>query len=228
MFSRTPQQMGLEPDGDAIAAVAAPFTAPRARPLPGRLLWRNPRFITLAAAMALGLFAQIGLIAHLFSLLAPALGAQLAGWVMGLATACAIGGRTLVGWLMPPGADRRLLACASYAVQIAGSLVLLLSGGSNAPLLILGVVLFGAGIGNATSLPPLIAQAEFAKEDVQRAVALIVAIGQGSYAFAPVIFGLIRDHEAAGGGAPLFFVVAAAIQGLAILSFLIGRRGRFT
>ena len=74
--------------------------------------------------MALGLFAQIGLIAHLFSLLVPALGAQRAGLAMGLATALAIAGRTLVGWLMPPGADRRLVACTSYAVQIAGSLAL--------------------------------------------------------------------------------------------------------
>ena len=45
--------------------------------------------------MALGLFAQIGLVAHLFSLLVPALGAQQAGLAMGLATALAIAGRTL-------------------------------------------------------------------------------------------------------------------------------------
>ena len=37
--------------------------------------------------MAIGLFAQIGLIAHLFSLLVPALGAQYAGLAMGVATA---------------------------------------------------------------------------------------------------------------------------------------------
>ena len=32
--------------------------------------------------------------------------------------------------------------------------------GTNIPLLLVGVILFGAGIGNATSLPPLIAQVE--------------------------------------------------------------------
>ena len=179
--------------------------------------------------MALGLFAQVGLIAHLFSLLVPALGAQYAGWAMGLATACAIGGRTLVGWLMPAGADRRLIACASYAVQIMGSLAFLLGAGENVPLPLLGVVLFGAGIGNATSLPPLIAQVEFVKEDVQRVVALIVAMGQATYAFAPVIFGLIRSLSSVGtpaadGQAPLFFIAAAAIQALAICCFVIGRR----
>jgi hypothetical protein len=231
MFSRTPQQRGLMPDGGALGAALASVTSPKALPLPAASLWRNLKFLTLAAAMALGLFAQVGLIAHLFSLLVPALGAQYSGWAMGLATACAIGGRTLVGWLMPAGADRRLIACASYAVQIMGSLAFLLAAGQSVPLLLLGVVLFGAGIGNATSLPPLIAQVEFVREDVQRVVALIVAIGQATYAFAPVIFGLIRSLSAAGasaadGQAPLFFIAAAAIQALAMCCFLMGRRGK--
>ena len=43
-------------------------------------------------------------------------------------------------------------------------------------LLVAGVLLFGSGIGNTTSLPPLIAQVEFGKADVQRVVPLIVAI----------------------------------------------------
>jgi hypothetical protein len=40
------------------------------------------KFLTLSVGMALGLFAQIGLIAHLFSLLVPALGPQPAGLAM--------------------------------------------------------------------------------------------------------------------------------------------------
>lgn len=231
VFSLTPQQMGLLADGTAAGAPLPTAASPQALPLPGFGLWRSAKFLSLAGAMSLGLFAQIGLIAHLFSLLVPALGAQYAGWAMGLATACAIGGRTLVGWLMPAGADRRLIACASHAVQIAGSLAFLGAAGQSTPLLMLGVALFGFGIGNATSLPPLIAQVEFAKEDVQRVVALIVAIGQGTYAFAPVVFGLIRgmasDAAANGGGnVPLFFIAAASIQALAILCFLVGRRSR--
>jgi Major Facilitator Superfamily len=227
IFARTPQEMGLMPDG-APGTASVSVTSPKARPLPGAQLWRSAKFVTLAAATALGLFAQVGLIAHLFSLLVPAFGAQYAGWAMGLATACAIGGRTLVGWLIPVGADRRLVACVSYAVQIAGSLAFLLAAGANTPLLLLGIILFGAGIGNATSLPPLIVQVEFVKENVQRAVALMVAISQASYAFAPVAFGLIRSLEASAvpGKAPLFFIVAAGLQALAIGCFLIGRHER--
>jgi hypothetical protein len=229
VFSKTPQQMGLTPDGDAPGAAAASVTSPSAKPLPGSQLWRDLRFLTLSAGMALGLFAQIGLIAHLFSLLVPSLGAQVAGLAMGGATVAAIAGRTLVGWLMPVGADRRLVACASYVAQIVGSIAFLVADGTNIPLLLMGVMLFGAGIGNATSLPPLIAQVEFVKDDVQRVVALIVAIAQGTYAFAPAAFGLIREFgpQAIHGSpdaAPYFFVGAALVQVLAIGSLLAGRR----
>jgi MFS family permease len=226
VFAKTPRQMGLTPDGDAPGAeVAAP--PPAAKPLPGKMLWRDAGFLTLAAGMALGLFAQIGLLAHLFSLLVPALGAQAAGLAMGGATAAAIGGRTVVGWLMPPSADRRLVAVASYIVQIVGVFALLLAGGKTVALLLLGVFLFGAGIGNATSLPPLIAQVEFAKEDVPRVVALIIAIAQATYAFAPAVFGFIREltRETA-GAAPWVFLFAALVQVMAIAVFLAPRRRR--
>src|SRR5262245_16631507 len=230
VLSRTPERMGLRPDGDEPGAPPASVTSPAARPMPGRLLWRNHWFITLAAGMALGLFAQIGLTAHLYSLLVPALGAQQAGWAMALITVMAIAGRTLLGSWMPPGADRRLLACAGYAAQFAGSVAFVFAAGTSVPLLLLGVALFGAGFGNATSLPPLIAQVEFVREDVQRVTSLIVAIAQGSYAFAPAFFGLVRtlDSSATGiaiGEAPGVFAAAALLQVLAFAALLSGRHG---
>jgi MFS family permease len=199
------------------------------KPLLGKALWRDRSFITLAGGMALGLFAQIGLLAHLFSLLVPALGEQVAGLAASAATASAIVGRTLFGWLMPIGADRRLFASASYVVQIVGSLAFLFAAGQNMPLLLLGVVLFGFGIGNGTYLPPLIAQAEFVKEDVARVVPMIVAVSQGVYAFAPAVFGLIREFAPQAGAAtpaaaPYLFLTAAAIQVASIGCFLLGRR----
>jgi hypothetical protein len=223
VFSRTPHSTGQSPDGEAAGAPAAAVAA-TAQALPGRLLWHDRTFLTLAAAMALGLFAQIGLLAHLFSLLVPPLGEQAAGILMGLATASAIAGRTLVGWLMPAGSDRRLIACASLVAQIAGSIILMLAGGSEVVLLIMGVLLFGAGIGNTTSLPPLIAQVEFTRADIQRVVPLIVAIGQGTYAFAPAAFGALRALSPA--AATWVFAAAAIVQLLAIAAFLAGRRRR--
>ena len=147
-YSKTPESMGLHPDGDAPQAVATTLPVSPAKPLPKTQVWKDWRLATLAAGMALGSFAQIGLLAHLFSLLVPALGAQLAGFAAGGATAAAILGRTWVGWLMPARADRRLFGCANYLVQILGSLAFLFAAGDTIPLLWLGVFLFGAGIGN--------------------------------------------------------------------------------
>ena len=231
IFSRSPQEMGLEPDGDAPGAPPPSVTSPAARPLPGALLWRDRRFLTLAAGMGFGLFAQIGLIAHLFSLLVPALGPQRAGLAMGLVTVLAIAGRSVLAALMPEGADRRLAACVGYTLQLSGSLTLMAAGGESIALLLAGVVLFGTGFGNATSLPPLIAQVEFVREDVTRVVGLIVGISQGGYAFAPALFGLVRElahhaPDAHAGAAPLVFLVAALVQALAIGAFLAGRRRR--
>jgi len=88
-------------------------------------------------------------------------------------------------------------------------------------LLLAGVLLFGVGIGNVTSMPPLIAQVEFVKEDVPRVVALNVAIGQATYSFAPAVFGFIREFAGAG----TVFLVAALIYAFAIGALLIGRYG---
>lgn len=227
VYSRTPERMGQAPDGDAPGQPAAGMTSPHAKPLPGRTLWADRAFRTLAAGMALSLLAQIGLLAHLYSLLVPAIGKQGAGLAMGFATACAIAGRTMVGWTMPAGADRRRFAAMNLAVQIAGSLALLASDGTSVPLLLAGVALFGAGIGNVTSLPPLIAQVEFVKDDAARVVPLIVAIGQGTYAFAPAAFGMLRLDEPAGAAANAgahLFIAAAAVQMAAAGCFLSGRR----
>jgi hypothetical protein len=148
---------------------------------------------------------------------------------LGLVTVMAIIGRSLIGWVMPADSDRRLMASASYAVQIAGCAAFIAAAGTSVPLLLLGVVLFGIGFGNGTWLPPLIAQVEFVGDDVPRVVALIVAISQATYAFAPVVFGMIREFAApAAGAAPAFFVVAGIVQGLAISAFLaVRRRARF-
>jgi hypothetical protein len=177
--------------------------------------------VTLAAGAALALFAQIGMITHLYSLLVPALGTEWAGLVMGVGTGAGMAGRMVVGWLMPVEADRRRVACVSYAVQIAGALLLIAAGGTNVPLLLAGVLLFGVGIGNATSMPPLIAQVDFVKDDVARVVALVVAIGQATYAFAPAAFGLIREFAPQDA---YLFAAAALIYALAIGVLLVGRR----
>ena len=59
---------------------------------------------------------------------------------------------------------------------------------------------------------------------------MIVAVGQGTYAFARAVFGFIREFaprwsSASAGAAPWLFVAAASIQTF-VLAFFIGRPAR--
>ncbi|HEX3573594.1 MAG TPA: MFS transporter [Rhodopila sp.] len=226
-LGRDPAAMGLLVDGTPPPPSAVPSlsTVPvriAAAPVPNP--WRDRRFLTLAAAATLGLFAQIGLVAHLFSLLAPTLGESGAGAAMGAATACAICGRSLLSIAMPEDADRRKVAAANLIVQAVGSIVLLCAGAS-VPLLLFGCALFGLGLGNVTSLPPLIAQADFCPADASRVVGLITATSQAGYAFAPAAFGLLRGlGDVSTASASVLFATAAAIQLAAAGMVVLGPR----
>jgi predicted MFS family arabinose efflux permease len=190
----------------------------KALPLPRLALLRQPRFLTISLAFALGLFAQIGLFAHLIARLEPELGPGLAAGAISLITVCAVVGRTLLGAFLGEH-DRRLVAAASLLMQTAGSLLLALGEGS--PVLTAGCILFGLGVGNLVSLPPLIAQREFRLADVGTVVALVTAINQTVFAFAPAIFGGLRDWT---GSYLVSFLVAAALQALAVAILVSGRR----
>ena len=231
VFAKTPQSLGQVPDGGA----APPSPAARkeqddASALPRIALRRDRAFLTLAAGMAIGLFAQVGLLAHLFELLAPVLGKQATGFLMGGGTACGIAGRMVAARAMMCIEDRRVIAAANYGMQAAGSFALLAARPDQMWLIVCGIVLFGAGIGNATSLPPLIAQSDFAARDVPRVVALIVAIAQGTYSFAPAVFGLLPgvQTDASGAHADSLFIATGIIQLAAAAIFLAGRgKARF-
>lgn len=100
-----------------------------------------------------------------------------------------------------------------------------ISGGDSIPYLAFGVALFGWGIGNVTSLPPLLGQQDFGAADQQRVVALIVAYAQVAFALAPAVFGFVRSSGSAPDTFPLsIFMLAIACQIMAIVSLLAGRR----
>ncbi|MCC7049671.1 MAG: MFS transporter [Alphaproteobacteria bacterium] len=179
-------------------------------------LVRDRRFATMSGAFALGLFAQTGIVVHLAARLAPAYGAGLAASAISLVALCAIAGRTLLGrWLGER--DRRIAAALNFWVQSAGSLLLGL--GDGPVVLGLGCVLFGLGVGNMISLPPLIAQREFAPTDVPVVVALVTAINQAVFAVAPTVLGVLRDLE---GDYRVAFALAACVQVAAGLLVLAG------
>jgi predicted MFS family arabinose efflux permease len=204
--------LALVPKSEAVKSYVAPPTSSRL------MILRQPAFLTISVAFALGLFAQIGLVAHLIPRLGPVLGTSTAALAISLITICAIAGRVLLGRLIGQH-DRRTAAMLNLMVQASGTGLLVVS--EDPVALWAGCVLFGLGFGNLTSLPPLLAQAEFPAGDVGTVVALVTAINQAVFAFAPGLFGLMRDVS---GDYTISFTTAAIVQILAAAVVLIGRR----
>jgi MFS family permease len=231
VISRTPADRGQHADGVVPEVLGTNVIASGQKVAAHSELWRNRAFVTLAAAMALGLFAQIGLLAQLFSMMVLIFGAPVSGWIMALATGCGMGGRWVMAHLLGAQTNRRYAASASYAIQALGTLLLWMAGFDQLAFIVLGVALFGLGIGNATSLPPLIAQTDFARIDVPRVVARCVAFSQALYAFAPVVLAVllvngVHGARSTGIGTHSYFLAVFLIQCLAIVCMLAGRRSR--
>jgi len=197
--------------GPGVAVGASPST------LTNAALLRDRSFLAISAAFALGLFAQVGLLAHLVTRLAPVVDADGAALAVSLVTVCAVLGRSLFRRLLRDD-NRRRVAALNFLVQAAGTTLLTVA--SSTPALVSGCVLFGLGVGNLVSLPPLIMQKEFAASDVGKAVALMVAITSAVLAFAPAALGAVRDIAS---GYVWSFGLAAVIQFASAGIILIGR-----
>jgi cyanate permease len=143
------------------------------------------------------------------------LGENGAAAAVSMVTTSAVLGRTLLGWTIG-GRDRRLAASANFLLQSVGVALMIIS---DAPTVVLvGCVLFGLGVGNVVSLPPLIAQHEFRAADVGTVVALVVAFNQAVFALAPAVLGVLRDISTS---YVVPFALAAAMQIVAALIVLI-------
>jgi MFS family permease len=214
----TPGELGQSIDDDPVRAAATVSATPIAPPRSRAALLRDPAILSLSIGFAIGIFAQMGLITHLVVRLAPVLGDLGAAGALSLATACAIVGRFVLAGLIGER-NRRRAGAVNFLIQAAG-VGLLVHGETPAPL-IAGCVLFGLGIGNLLSLPPLILQSEQPSADVGRALALLTAVNQVLYAFAPGAFGLARDLT---GDYTLPFLAALAIQ--LVSAAIVARRPR--
>jgi cyanate permease len=113
------------------------------------------------------------------------------------------------------------MAAANLLMQATGSLLLAFGEGIRS--LAAGCVLFGLGVGNLVSLPPLIAQSEFRPADVGTVVALVTAINQAVFAFAPAILGALRDFT---GNYVAAFLMATGVEVVAAVVIVCGRRRR--
>lgn len=211
LLVRGPEVLGLAPDGDPAAPRATGKTvsgsARRTRDF-----MRTWHFWSVALPFALGLTAQISIIIHQVSFLKPTLGTEGAAWAVSLTSICAVLGRLAVG-LFVDRVNRRAVIAGNFLLQ-ATSIVLMLSA-SGPVLLYVACAMFGLGVGNTTSLPSVIVQAEFPKAAFGQVVSTIIAINQFTYSFGPGLLGWLRDgfgsYDAAFAGCLMLQLAAVAI-----------------
>ena len=182
---------------------------------------RDSRFLTIAIPFALGLTAQVGFLTHQVAYLSPLIGTVAAGWAVSLTTVAAIVGRIAMGAVVDQ-VDRRAATCVE--LPLAGR-----RAGhpdrrrTRQSMLYLGCALFGLGVGNMISLPSLIVQQEFPREDFARVVSSVVAVNQFTFAFGPALLGALRQ---AGGSYTTPLVVCLAMQALAAIIVVAPRLAR--
>ena len=179
---------------------------------------RTRAFVTTSIPFALALTAQVGFLTHQVAFLSPMIGTLAAGWAVGLTTFAAVVGRIAAG-LIVDRFNRRAVASVNFIIQAFGIGILAMT--SERLMLYLGCLLFGAGVGNATSLPGLIVQQEFPRQHFARIVSLVVAINQFSFAFGPTL--LARLEHAEGAYTTALLVCLAAEIAAAIIVLLPAR-----
>jgi MFS family permease len=210
-----PDTLGLGPDGEPAR------TAPAGPPAGGDRRWRRDalrtwRFWSVSAPFALGLAAQVGVLTHLVALVTPALGTGGAARAVSTTTAAALVGRLATGFVVDK-VNRRLVACATLVVQLAG--LALLSRDPSPVGVYAGCVLFGLGVGNLTTLPGLILAVEWPRQRFSGLVGLVVGINQLTFAFGPSLVGVVRDWAGTYGAA---LGACAALQAISATLILLG------
>ena len=181
--------------------------------------FRDIGFLSVSAAFALVLFAQVGFIVHLISFLDSVIGRQQRG-DRGGAVDRDGGGRPRAV-LLRDRPDEPAAGVRAVLRQPGGRAARSSSTCINDYALIAACALFGFSVGNLITLPALIVQREFDPRSFGVLVSLITAINQITYAFGPGVVGLLRDLS---GSYTLPFYGCIAVELTAAVLIMI--RGR--
>ena len=180
---------------------------------------RTFSFWTIAGPFALILLVQVGFLVHQLALLEPRVGREQAGVIVAVTTGMAVVGRIAIGFIIDR-LNQRIVSAASMASQAFALGTIALT--SDSLILTAACALFGASVGNMITFPTLIIRKEFNLVDFGMLTGLATAIGQVTYAFGPMMLGVLRDFY---GDYRSPLLICTALQVAAGLVVLL--RGRF-
>jgi predicted MFS family arabinose efflux permease len=173
----------------ASAGLPVADDAPSSSEIRARAL-RDIGFLSVSAAFALVLFAQVGFIVHLIAFLDPVIGRSSATAAIAMLTAMAVVGRVLFSTVIDQ-LNQRLASALSFVSQALALAVIINL--NNDMVLIAACAVFGFSVGNLITLPSLIVQREFEARSFGVLISLLTAITQVTYAFGPGVIGALRD-----------------------------------
>jgi sugar phosphate permease len=199
---------------DAPDGVRTPAAQP-AELTPMSRLFRDPAFYLLAIGSMCSIAAVGGANQHLKLYLSLDLkySQHVAATITSTVLFCSIFGRLLMGWL----ADRlpKKMVMILIYVLVAGSIPLLLSGGSMSALYAFSVV-FGLGLGGEYMIIPLMAAELFGVRVLGRLLGVILTADGVAEATSPMLIGYLRDHSASYRTGFLLLIAVALVGTVAI------------
>lgn len=204
-----PASLGQRPDGDPAPEVEAPVAGTA---YPDAI--RTRLFQAVTAAWTLALLAQVGGIAHLFTIGSERVDRGTATLAVSVLAACSIAGRLAGGSVLHRVSVRRF----SFLVMLLqASGLMLLAGAGSRPAVLAAAAVFGLSVGNILLLQPVLLADVFGVRDYPRIFSLSQLVSTLGVAAGPIVVGVIRD--ATGGYGPAYITAAAAsVAGLAVLA----------
>lgn len=178
---------------------------------------RVPRLWTLMVPFALALAAQVGFLVHQISVLEPAMGESRAALTVSATTVAALLGRIAIG-LLSDRVDLRKLSAVNIGAQ--GAALAVMAAWPSSSVLVGASLVFGLGVGNLITFPPLLAREEFGQRSFGTVFGLVGAATQAGVALGPGLMGLL--HDALGSYQTALWCLVA-LEGVAAVSVLGGR-----
>ena len=178
---------------------------------------RVPLLWTLIVPFTLALAAQVAFIVHQISLLEPYLGESRAALTVSATTVAALLGRIALGVL----SDRvDLCNLSAFNVGAQGVALAAMAMWPSPAVFVVASLVFGLGVGNLITLPPLLAREEFGQRSFGIVFGLVAAIAQVGVALGPGLMGLLRD--ALGSYQPVLWCLVG-LESLAVAAVLWGK-----
>jgi MFS family permease len=215
----TPAQVAVELGRDDGSGAAGEATRD-AKVWTRQAALRVPRLWTLMVPFALALAAQVGFLVHQISVLEPHLGESYAALTVSATTVAALIGRIALG-LLSDRVDLRKLAAVNIGAQ--GAALAMMAAWPSPTGLVAASLVFGLGVGNLITFPPLLAREEFGQRSFGTVFGLVGAATQAGVALGPGLMGVLYDVL---GSYRTALWCLVALEAVAAVSVLGGRAPR--